>query len=111
MSLDVSAGRLHPLGFHAATRGSSSSKAAATRRTETKQLAGTVFNFPGFSSSGVSEAQAANFNVSWEVDLFGRFLTARGTANADLAAARFDYEAARASLAANVADAYIQARG
>jgi NodT family efflux transporter outer membrane factor (OMF) lipoprotein len=85
--------------------------AGSTRRTDTHQLAGTVFNFPGFSSSGVSEAQAANFNVSWEVDIFGRFLAARKAVNGDIAAARFNYEGARASLAANVADAYFLARG
>jgi NodT family efflux transporter outer membrane factor (OMF) lipoprotein len=83
----------------------------SSRRTDTRQLAGTVFNFPGFSSSGASEAQAANFNVSWEVDIFGRFLAARKAVNGDIAAARFNYEGARASLAANVADAYFQARG
>jgi NodT family efflux transporter outer membrane factor (OMF) lipoprotein len=83
----------------------------STRRTDTKQLAGTVFNIPGFSSSGVSDASAVNFNVSWEVDIFGRFLNTRRTVNGDIAAARFDYEGARASLAANVADTYFLARG
>jgi NodT family efflux transporter outer membrane factor (OMF) lipoprotein len=83
----------------------------STRRTDTDQLAGTVFNIPGFSSSGVSNASAVNFNVSWEVDIFGRFLAARKAVNGDLAAARFDYEGTRASLAASVADAYFQARG
>ena len=83
----------------------------SSRRTDTRQLAGTVVNIPGFSSSGVSEAKAANFNVSWEVDIFGRFLAARKAVNGDIAAARFNYEGARASLAANVADAYFQARG
>ena len=83
----------------------------STRRTDTRQLAGTAFNFPGFSSSGVSDVQSANFNVSWEVDIFGRFLAARKAVNGDIAAARFNYEGARASLAANVADAYFQARG
>ena len=81
------------------------------RRTDTKQLAGTVFNIPGFSSSGVSDASAVNLNASWEVDLFGRFFATSKAVNADLAAARFDYEGARASLAANVADSYFQARG
>ncbi|MFL5298110.1 MAG: efflux transporter outer membrane subunit [Phenylobacterium sp.] len=84
---------------------------ATKRRTDTKQLAGTVFNIPGFSSSGVSDVEAANFNVSWEVDVFGRFLGTRRATGGDLAAARFDYEGTRASLAANVADAYFQARG
>jgi NodT family efflux transporter outer membrane factor (OMF) lipoprotein len=83
----------------------------STRRTDTKQLAGTVFNIPGFSSSGVSDASAVNFNVSWEVDIFGRFLAARKAVNGDIAAARFNYEGARASLAAGVADAYFQASG
>ncbi|MGZ3375311.1 MAG: efflux transporter outer membrane subunit [Phenylobacterium sp.] len=81
------------------------------RRTDTKQLAGTVFNFPGFSSSGVSDASSVQLNASWEVDLFGRFFATSKAANGDLAAARFNYEGARASLAANVADSYFQARG
>src|SRR5690348_5682337 len=42
-----------------------------TRQTDTRQLAGTVFNFPGFSSSGVTRLDSANFNVSWEADVFG----------------------------------------
>jgi NodT family efflux transporter outer membrane factor (OMF) lipoprotein len=84
---------------------------ASTHQTDTHQLAGTVFNFPGFTSSGVSNASAVNFDVSWEVDIFGRFLAARKAVNGDLAAARFNYEGARASLAASVADAYFQARG
>jgi len=83
----------------------------SSRRVKTDQLAGTVINFPGFSSSGVSKTDAANFNVSWEVDIFGRFFATQKAARGDLAAARFNYEGARASLAANVADAYFQARG
>jgi NodT family efflux transporter outer membrane factor (OMF) lipoprotein len=83
----------------------------STRRTDTRQLAGTVINFPGFSTSGTTQADAVNFNVSWEVDVFGRFFATRKAVNADLAAARFDYEAVRSSLAANVADAYFLARG
>ena len=83
----------------------------STRQTDTRQLAGTVFNIPGFSSSGVSRVDAANFNVSWEADVFGRYFATRKAVNGDLAAARFDYEAVRASVAANVADAYFAARG
>jgi len=52
-----------------------------------------------------------SFDVSWEIDLFGRRETTRRKANADLAAARFAYEATRTSLAANVADQLFQARG
>jgi NodT family efflux transporter outer membrane factor (OMF) lipoprotein len=81
------------------------------RKTHTEQLSGTVANIPGFSSSGVSEAYSAAFNVNWEVDLFGRAFAATRVANAEVAAARFDYEGTRAALAAQVADAYFQARG
>ncbi|MDB5424851.1 MAG: efflux system protein [Phenylobacterium sp.] len=81
------------------------------RRTHTKQLSGTVANIPGFSNSGVSESYSGAFNVSWEVDVFGRAFAATRAANAEVAAARFDYEGTRAALAAQVADAYFQARG
>ena len=81
------------------------------RRTETEQVDGQEITIPGFSTSGTSETYQANFNVSWELDLFGRFFAVRRAAQGDTAAARFAYEGARASLAANVADAYFQARG
>ncbi|RAK58280.1 efflux transporter outer membrane subunit [Phenylobacterium deserti] len=83
----------------------------SARRTETEQLGGQVINIPGFSNTGVSEAYSANFDVSWQLDFFGRFLSARRAANAEVAASRFAYEAARANVAAQVADAYFQARG
>jgi len=63
------------------------------------------------TSSGASNQELLNFDVSWEIDIFGRRAATRGKANADLAAARFNYEATRASLAANVADQLFQARG
>jgi multidrug efflux system outer membrane protein len=84
---------------------------ASTQKTHSEQLSGTVVNIPGFSTSGTSERSAANFDVSWEVDLVGRFFAVNKAARGDQAAARFEYEGARASLAANVADAYFQARG
>ncbi|HEV2533067.1 TolC family protein [Phenylobacterium sp.] len=83
----------------------------SAKRTHTTQLSGAVINFPGFSTSGVTEQDTANLNVSWELDLFGRIFAVRRAARGDIAAARFDYEGARASLAAQVADAYFQARG
>ncbi|MDB5494164.1 MAG: efflux system protein, partial [Phenylobacterium sp.] len=83
----------------------------SAKRTHTTQLSGTVVNFPGFSTSGTSESEAANLNVSWEVDLFGRIFAVGRAARGDIATARFDYEGTRASLAAQVADAYFQARG
>jgi NodT family efflux transporter outer membrane factor (OMF) lipoprotein len=89
---------------------------AQASHTDTQQRSGTAFNIPGlvipgFQFSGPQDAYSANFNVSWEVDLFGRLIATSRAANADVAAARFDYEGVRASLAAQVADAYFQARG
>jgi multidrug efflux system outer membrane protein len=81
------------------------------RRTHTTQIAGTAINIPGYSTTGDSEAYSGTFNVSWEVDIFGRVFAAAKAANAEVAAQRFDYEATRAAIAANVADAYFQARG
>lgn len=83
----------------------------SAKRTHTTQLSGTAISFPGFSTSGTSEQESANLNVSWELDLFGRIFAADRAAKGDVAAARFDYEATRSSLAAQVADAYFQARG
>jgi len=64
-------------------------------------------------SAAVGRTTAINgdFAVSWEADLFGRRAAARTTADADLAAARFDYEATRLSLAADVATQTFAARG
>ena len=62
-------------------------------------------------TTGPTDTYGAQFNVSWELDLFGRRRTTRHKADADLAAARFDYAASRTSLAANVADQLFQARG
>jgi len=90
---------------------------ASGTRTDTTQIEGGLppdlsLSFPGIIiGGGVSKSYSANFDVSWEVDLFGRLWAARRAANADVAAARFDYEATRASLAAQVADTYFQARG
>lgn len=85
--------------------------AGSAKRTHTEQLSGKAINIPGFSSSGTSENYSANLNVSWELDLFGRIFAVGRAARGDVAAARFSYEGARASLAAQVADAYFQARG
>ncbi len=71
------------------------------------------------SSSGLSQlflpanetkSYQGAFNVSWEIDLFGQRKAARRSANADLLAARFDYDASRLSLSANVATSLFQAR-
>jgi outer membrane protein, multidrug efflux system len=86
-------------------------------RTDTYAIAGPPpTTIPGFgtislTNAGVTSNYGANFNVSWEIDLFGRLAASRKTANADLAAAELDEQATRVSLAANVADQLFEARG
>ncbi|WP_198102379.1 hypothetical protein, partial [Clostridioides difficile] len=46
-----------------------------------------------FLPQSETKTYAGAFNVSWELDLFGRRRNASKGADADLAAARFDYEA------------------
>ncbi|WP_076997131.1 efflux transporter outer membrane subunit [Variovorax sp. KK3] len=58
-----------------------------------------------------TRSQGLSLPISWELDLFGRNTTRRDAADADLAAARFDYEASRAALAAQVAQTLFEARG
>jgi NodT family efflux transporter outer membrane factor (OMF) lipoprotein len=82
-----------------------------SRRTHTDQIGGTVVSIPGFSNSGTSVNQNANFNVSWEVDPFGRGFFAANAANAQVDQVRYAYEAARAGIAAQTADAWFQAKG
>jgi multidrug efflux system outer membrane protein len=62
-------------------------------------------------TSGVTDTVSGNFNVSWELDLFGRLAVARRVAKATAAEARFNVEGTRAALAADVADTYFQAKG
>lgn len=59
---------------------------------------------------GDVDLEVLNWDVSWELDLIGRRGAARKSADATLAAATFDFEATRVSLAANVAQALFQAR-
>jgi multidrug efflux system outer membrane protein len=84
---------------------------ARGRRTDTKQIGGTAANIPGFSTEGVSKQYSANFDVSWELDPWGRAFVAYRAANAELDRARYAYEATRAQIAADTADAWFQARG
>ncbi|MCC5647862.1 TolC family protein [Nostoc sp. CHAB 5824] len=65
---------------------------------------------PGVGA-GDTQSATANFNVSWELDLFGRRTASARAADADLASVRFAYEGTRAAIAAEVADALFTARG
>lgn len=66
--------------------------------------------FAGFNTPGDLTTLQAQFNASWELDLFGRSRTGRRVANDDLAAAQFNAEATRMVLAAEVARSLFQAR-
>ena len=60
---------------------------------------------PGMSTQG-----SAQFNASWEIDLFGGQRAAAAAQSAQATAASADWHAARVSLAADVASAYVQLR-
>lgn len=60
---------------------------------------------PGLSTQG-----SAQFNASWEIDLFGGQRAAAAAENLQAQAATSDWHAARVSLAADVAQAYVQLR-
>lgn len=87
---------------------------ASVTRTDTDQIeGGLAVPIPGltFGTGGVTTNYSADLNVSWEVDLFGRLFAANRATRADVEAAAYDYFSTRAALAAQVADAYFQARG
>ena len=65
----------------------------------------------GTSGSGNSTSANVTLPVSWELDLFGRRAATRRQANAEIDAARFDVEAARNALTAEVARSLFLARG
>jgi outer membrane protein TolC len=75
--------------------------------TQTEQLEG---GSP-FNPSGLSNNQTLDLPVSWQLDLFGRNRAAVRGIEAEVGAARFLYEGARASVASQVAQTLFQARG
>jgi NodT family efflux transporter outer membrane factor (OMF) lipoprotein len=85
--------------------------AGAATQSHAKTLEGPTINIPGVSTGGTSETYSANLPVKWELDLFGRIFATREAAEGDISAAVFDYEATRAALASQTADAYFNVRG
>ncbi|WBH15827.1 efflux transporter outer membrane subunit [Sphingomonas radiodurans] len=63
------------------------------------------------TGAGQTTTYSGGFSPSWELGLFGRRSALRSSADADLAVARFTYEASRQSLATNVAGGLFEARG
>ena len=81
-------------------------------RTQTSTLGASSSPFGQiFAPPGATENYSATFDVSWELDLWGRRAAGRRGANADFYNAAFTYEATRTSLIANVANSLFQARG
>ncbi|HTK35726.1 MAG TPA: efflux transporter outer membrane subunit [Caulobacteraceae bacterium] len=64
----------------------------------------------GFLVGGATQTYSLAFNPSWELDVFGRSRAGARGVNADFAATRFNVEASRMSLAAQVAQGLFQAR-
>jgi NodT family efflux transporter outer membrane factor (OMF) lipoprotein len=81
-----------------------------TKRTGDLGFVGGGGGVTNFNNSGDTQTLSANLNLSWELDLFGRLRQGRRGANADFAASRFNVEASRMSLAAQVAQSLFQAR-
>lgn len=69
----------------------------------------TLQRFPGFPiavGSNIAETYGASLQVSWELDVWGRVKAGQRAALADLQAQAFEYQAARSSLAAQIAKAW-----
>jgi NodT family efflux transporter outer membrane factor (OMF) lipoprotein len=61
-------------------------------------------------ATGVTTSRSGGLDASWELDLFGRQRSGRESARAQLQARIDDWHDARVSLAAEVADSYVQYR-
>jgi NodT family efflux transporter outer membrane factor (OMF) lipoprotein len=68
-------------------------------------------SLPGKVGSSDFNLFQAGFDASWEVDLWGKARRTREAARADAAGAVYEREAARVSLTAEVARAYVGLRG
>ncbi|MCZ6597245.1 MAG: TolC family protein, partial [Planctomycetota bacterium] len=63
--------------------------------------------FPGGTARSLNSTYAVGLNVTWEADLWGRLAAREGAARGDLAATAWERVAARESIAAQTAKAWI----
>lgn len=63
-----------------------------------------------FSNNGLSDGASAGMNMSWEIDLFGANRRAIEASQARYLASKLDWNDARVTLAAQVADTYVSLR-
>ncbi len=61
------------------------------------------FNFPNGSTSFTSKSFSSGFNVSWELDLWGKSKSLRNSAQKKFESAQVEFEASRLSVAGQVA--------
>ena len=87
------------------------SGSATETHTDILSSSSTIPGFTGFTVGGNTTSLSGNFDVSWELDLFGRRAAGRKAANADFYNAAFTYEGTRTALIANVAQSLFDARG
>lgn len=78
--------------------------------TSSRQQGESVDVQPG-SGGDISTSRSAGFDASWELDLFGKVQRSSEEAQARLQARVGEWNEARVSLAAEVADTYVQYRG
>lgn len=82
--------------------------AEGTARRAEQKFVGFPFGTPGAGVPGVlSNTFGVVLNAAWEVDVWGRMRSGQQAALADLEASRSDFQAARVSLAAQVAKAWL----
>jgi len=97
----------------AARRRQAEAGAAQARSALLPQLSASAQAQRGRNANGVpgtSTQASAQFNASWEVDLFGSQRAAAAAESLQAGAATADWHAARVSLAADVAQAYVELR-
>lgn len=63
-----------------------------------------------FTNNGLSDGASGGVNMSWELDLFGATRRGIEASEARYAASKYDWNDAKVSLAAQVADAYVSLR-
>ncbi len=77
-------------------------------RRNKQNFIGFPFGMPGGGvPSNVSQQFGVNLNAAWEVDVWGRAKAGQEATIADAEARRYEYEAARVSLAGQVAKAWV----
>lgn len=69
---------------------------------------GATTSFPNTGSSTTSESSSLNLNATYELDLWNRNRALIQSSAANLSATEFDFEAARLSLTASVAQTYFE---